>query len=225
MAGNALPCLVSEELQDEEGNLLLDPEAEERIKWGSGVLFLGGSDTTVASIQMFLVAMLLFPSSLLRAQQEMDEVIGSDRLPRIEEKDQLPYCAAMAQEVLRWNPVVNLSLPHVLTEEEEYDGYVLPRGSIIVANIWFVPLRSVVFSIPIDHARAMTHDPAFYPDPNIFRPERFLTLEGKLRTVIEDGREVFGFGRRNCSGSHLAEASIFAFVCTFVWTANLRASS
>ncbi|KZO99693.1 cytochrome P450 [Calocera viscosa TUFC12733] len=207
VAGEAAPCFVSNLLQDESGHFIADMEEEERVKWAAGVLFGGGTDTTVAAIQMFLVAMLLFPNVQKNAQAEMDRVIGKDRLPSLEDRELLPYCSALLQETLRWNPVVPLCIPHVLTQDEPYDGYVLPRGSIVIANSW-----------------ALARDPAVYPDPEAFKPERFLAPDGKTLTSGEDGREVFGFGRRVCPGNYLAEASLFAFVCTFIWAANLTGS-
>ncbi|KZT51051.1 cytochrome P450 [Calocera cornea HHB12733] len=207
-SGEAAPCFVSNLLQKDDGQIIADPEEEERVKWAAGVLFGGGTDTTVAAIQMFLVAILLFPTVLEKAQAEMDSTIGKDRLPTLDDRETLPYCAALVQEVLRWNPVVPLCIPHVLTQDEPYDGHVLPRGSIVIANSW-----------------ALARDPTVYQNPEEFRPERFLSGDGKTLTSGEDGREVFGFGRRVCPGNYLAEASIFAFVSTFVWAANMGGSA
>ena len=69
---------------------------------------LGGADTTVSAIYSFFLAMTLFPHVLKRAQEEIDSVIGSDRLPAFEDRPNLPYVEALVKEVFRWNPVAPL---------------------------------------------------------------------------------------------------------------------
>ncbi|KAH9916829.1 cytochrome P450, partial [Amylocystis lapponica] len=116
--------------------------------------------------------------------------------PTLDDRDRLPYVRALWVEVLRWNPVVPLGAPHRLMEDDIYEGYFLPKGSIVIANIW-----------------KFLHDPEQYADPPPleFKPERFLPSNGKEAEC--DPREViFGFGRRVCPGSHciyLADASVF----------------
>ncbi|EJT98939.1 cytochrome P450 [Dacryopinax primogenitus] len=206
--GKPTPCFVSHLLVDEQGDIIEDPQEEERIKWAAGVLWGGGVDTTVAAIQMFLTAILLFPSAQLKAQQEIDRVVGPDRMPTLEDRNNLPYCTAMVQELLRWNPVVPLCIPHVLIQDESYDGWILPKGSIVIPNSW-----------------ALAQDPIIYEEPSVVNPDRFLSEDSQTLFPREDGREVVGFGRRICPGNHLAEATIFAFVCTFVWSSNLQGTS
>ncbi|EJT98938.1 cytochrome P450 [Dacryopinax primogenitus] len=200
-AGTAESCFVADMLQGEDGQIVMDQAAQERLKWAAGALLLAGTDTTVATLQMVLVALLQYPSVQQRAQAEFDSVIGRDRLPTIEDRENLPYCTAIMQEILRWNPVVPLCVPHQLTEDIEYNDRVLPKGSIVVANTW-----------------ALSREASVYADGDTFIPERFMNPSTVLGT---DGREVFGFGRRKCPGIHLSEASIFAFICTFVWAASM----
>ena len=76
------------------------------------------------------------PEVQKRAQEELDSVIGLGRLPTIEDKPSLPYITALMKECLRWRSVVPLSVPHVLTEDDEYKGYYLPKGSLVISNIW-----------------------------------------------------------------------------------------
>ena len=52
--------------------------------------------------------MVLNPHVQARAQQEIDAVIGTDRLPTIADRKDLPYIGALVKEVLRWNPVTPL---------------------------------------------------------------------------------------------------------------------
>ncbi|KAF8812602.1 cytochrome P450 [Phlegmacium glaucopus] len=69
----------------------------------------------------------------------------------------LPYINTVALEIMRWHSVVPTALPHHVMEDDIHDGYLIPKGAIILPNIWF-----------------MMHDPKVYSDPMSFNPERFL---------------------------------------------------
>ena len=103
---------------------------------------------TLSTLRTFFAAMAANPEVQKRAQEELDSVIGLDRLPTIEDKPSLPYITALMKECLRWRNVVPLSVPHVLAEDDEYKGYYLPKGSAVISNIWYsssgIDLRSQV---------------------------------------------------------------------------------
>ncbi|KAK2059981.1 cytochrome P450 [Colletotrichum caudatum] len=188
---------------------LIDPDKEtsedkDINKWVSASMFQGGSDTvrpkhahgllmssTVASISAFFMAMTLYPDVQKKAQEEIDRVVGSERLPTLGDRDRLPYVGALVTEIIRWWPVGPMGLPHMNTEETTYRGYRIPKSSILMANIW-----------------AFTHDPTVYKNPMEFWPERF--LKGQGREPEFDPRKLsFGFGRRICPGKVLAENTLF----------------
>ncbi|KAM5530954.1 hypothetical protein V8D89_015399 [Ganoderma adspersum] len=188
-AGTALPSFSSTLL---EGNT--DPEREHLIKMTATALYGGGADTTVSSIMSFFLAMTCFPEVQRKAQVEIDAVLGSERLPSIADKDRLPYVHALVLEVLRWLPVAPLGFPHQLIEDDVHAGYFLPKGSLVIVNVWKI-----------------LHDPALYADPMAFNPERFIATPAKA--AERDPRDfAFGFGRRKCPGIFFAEASVFATV-------------
>jgi cytochrome P450 len=95
----------------------LPPEKSEMeaIKDSTATLYLGGSETTVAAVESFFLAMLVYPDVQRKAQEEIDRVIGHERLPEIDDAPQLPYVQSVANECLRWLPVApvgRLSLSH-----------------------------------------------------------------------------------------------------------------
>lgn len=69
-----------------------------------------------------------FPASQKKAQQEIDQVIGS-RLPNFEDRASLPYVEALFREVLRWRPPMPLNTAHVATEDDIYNGLHIPKGT------------------------------------------------------------------------------------------------
>ncbi|KZT03231.1 cytochrome P450 [Laetiporus sulphureus 93-53] len=161
--------------------------------------------TTVSALGSFLLAMLLYPDVQRKAQQEIDRVTGGGRLPDFTDESSLPYVTAIMREVLRWRPVTPLAVPHRLTSEDEFRGYRLPAGSVVVGNSW-----------------AMLRDERIFPDPDIFRPERFLLADGRLNTEMKDAEApAFGFGRRVCPGRHLAYASLWISIASILSTLDI----
>jgi len=81
------------------------------------------------------MAMALYPDVQKKAQEELDKVIGN-RLPEFNDRPNLPYINAMVKESLRWQLVTPLAVPHMATEADEYNGYYIPKGTIIIGNSW-----------------------------------------------------------------------------------------
>ncbi|KAG2037858.1 cytochrome P450 [Suillus americanus] len=169
----------------------ISAEEDHAIKWSALSLYGGGSDTTVSAIYSLFLAMTLFPDVQKKAQAEIDAVVGFDRLPSFADRDSLPYTDALVKEVLRWNVVTPTGFPHRVTEDDIHDGYCIPKGSLVIPNVWF-----------------MLNDPRTYANPSQFNPERFLAKDGK-EPEMEPRTVCFGFGRRICPGLHLADASIW----------------
>ncbi|KDN36310.1 hypothetical protein RSAG8_10932, partial [Rhizoctonia solani AG-8 WAC10335] len=171
---------------------------EDRIKWAIASLYGGAMDTTTASILVFLVAMIHNPDVQAKAQEELDVIIGDQRLPEMEDQDSLPYISRVIKEVLRWRPVAPLGVPHACAEDDTYKGYFIPKGTVVMGNAW-----------------AMRHNPEVYSDPESFNPDRFID-------PTTPDPPVFGFGRRICPGQHFAEASLFLAVATMLTVFDIR---
>jgi cytochrome P450 len=67
-------------------------------------------------------------------------VLGSNRLPQFQDRDNLPYINALVKEVLRWHPVVPMSVPHMSSQDDTCEGYFIPKGSSVLTNVWWVAL-------------------------------------------------------------------------------------
>ena len=97
--------------------------------------------------------MTCFPEAQRKAQAEIDAVIGQERLPSITDRDRLPYCYALMLEIFRWIPVAPMGepdtpvrcmesylcmigFPHQLIEDDFHAGYFLPKGTLVLVNIW-----------------------------------------------------------------------------------------
>ncbi|KAH9886458.1 O-methylsterigmatocystin oxidoreductase [Cubamyces lactineus] len=167
----------------------------------AGVAYVAGADTTAYSLQAFFLAMVQNPDVLRKAQSELDAVVGSDRLPDFSDRASLPYVNAVIQEVKRWHSVAPVGISHRSTAEDEWNGYRIPAGTIIVPNQW-----------------AMWGDPTVYPEPEKFIPERFLAIDAKVRSP--DSYQ-FGFGRRICPGRHFANEALYITVASVLHVFNI----
>ncbi|KAG6860208.1 hypothetical protein C0995_014265, partial [Termitomyces sp. Mi166 len=131
-----------------------------------------------------------------KGAKEIDAVIGSDRLPTLADTPHLPYVNAVVTEVLQWNSVAPIGVPHTAMEDGIIGGYLIPKGSIILLNLW-----------------NMLHDPEVYPEPFEFQPERHIATQEK--PAQQNPRDVcFGYGRRICPGMYLADTSLFSLVAS-----------
>lgn len=153
--------------------------------------------------------MTLYPEVQLRAREEIDRVVGTHRLPTLDERPNLPYIEAIVKEAFRWHPAAPMGLPHVSDADDMCNGYFVPKGAMIMPNIWSVSISRLWLLITCVHlihsSRLFTHDPDVYAEPMVFNPERF--MHGNMPP---DPRNfVFGFGRRICPGKLLADASIW----------------
>ncbi len=88
--------------------------------------------------------MASYPEVQKRAQVELEAVIGPHRLPEFSDRKSLPYLNALMKELLRWRSVVPVGVPHCSLQDDEYRGYFIPKGSVVIANIWYVFPRSGV---------------------------------------------------------------------------------
>lgn len=86
----------------------------------------------------FFLAMALFPDVQKKAQQEIDAVIGTSRMPDFSDRPSLPYVNALLKEMMRWHIVTPIALPHRVVADDEYNGYLIPGGAMIIANTWYV---------------------------------------------------------------------------------------
>ncbi|CAI0643763.1 unnamed protein product [Colletotrichum noveboracense] len=164
--------------------------------------FIGaGVDTTTSAMLTFILAMCLNQDVQTKAQGEIDRVIGQGRYPYWSDEDNLPYVTAIINETLRWRPPFALGGPaHAPIEDDVYDGYLFPKGTAIIGNLY-----------------AIQRNPREYPQPDRFWPERFLDGFNRPAYPNKRGHNTFGWGRRVCSGEALAQQSLYFTIVSLLW--------
>lgn len=173
----------------------------------AGTLLEAGSDTTSNTLIGFVQAMLLFPETQRKAHEELNRVIGHDRLPTMKDVDSLPYIHCCIKESLRWMPTTILgAVPHATTQDDYYDGLLIPKNAGVMNNVW-----------------AINMDPKRHPEPRRFDPDRYTSdtqsLADSAANPDASKRDhfTFGAGRRICPGIHVAERSLFLGIARMLW--------
>lgn len=183
------------------GNPNIDPQEEEAIKWTAVSMYAAGSDSTVATMESVIVAFLMYPEVVERAQEEIDRVVGVDRLPTFEDRNSMPYIDGIVKEAWRWNPVGPMGLTHKSEEDIFVGEYFIPKGSYLLPSLWW-----------------FLHDPKDYLDPEVFKPERYMEPFNEP----DPSDLAFGYGRRSCAGRFFADASIYITIVQMLSVFNIR---
>ena len=133
-----------------------------------------------------------------------------------------------------------LGVPHASTEDDVYNGFFIPKGkflslscalqftvwelhskgAIMMANTWYVIYSALQISFSVRCIRAILHNPDLYPDPEVFKPERFLNEDGTLRDdpLIP---MAFGVGKRICPGRHFVDSTLFIVASSVLSVFNI----
>jgi cytochrome P450 len=175
-----------------------------------GMLVTVAIFTIGGPLYCFFLSMVLHPEWQEKVRKEYDEVIG-DRVVEVSDAPNLPILRAAIKECVRWRPPVPLGVPRLLEEDDEWNGYFLPKGAVIHA---------------ID--LALARDPKLYPDADSYRPERW--LEDSWPTYKEPltehprlmGHHGFGMGRRMCPGIEVTEAELLVACGSIIGSFELK---
>ncbi|KAH9605297.1 hypothetical protein KSS87_009179 [Heliosperma pusillum] len=184
--GDLLSTLISlKDNYDGEGGQFTDIEIKALLL----DLFSAGTDTSSSTTEWAIAELIRHPKILAQVQQELDTIVGRDRLVTEADIPNLTYFQAVIKEVFRLHPSTPLSLPRMAAESCEINGYHIPKNTTLLVNVW-----------------AIARDPEVWVNPFEFRPERFLP-GGEKPTVDVKGNDFelipFGAGRRICAGMSL----------------------
>ena len=166
-------------------------------------LLVGGTATNATSMEWGLAELIHYPHMLQKVHEELDRVVGRDRLVQETDLPSLTYFQAVVKETFRLHPPAPMTLPHTNPKPARVHGYDIPANSNVVVNIF-----------------AVSHDPASWEDPEQFNPDRFLNSDRDITTPKgrSTGFELltFGSGRRGCVGMNLANFVVQLGLATLV---------
>ncbi|KAK7087424.1 cytochrome P450 1A1-like [Littorina saxatilis] len=165
-------------------------------------IFFAGIDTTRMTLHWALLFLAGHPKVQTRMQAEIDAATGP-RLPQLADKPNLPYCEATLYEVMRLSPVAPTSLPHKTMCDTTVGGYDVPKDTLVLVNLW-----------------AAMHDPDKWEQPEEFKPERFLDVEGQLSARPESWMP-FSTGRRSCVGESVVKHELVLILACLLKTLSV----
>ncbi|KAI8931101.1 hypothetical protein NX059_012111 [Plenodomus lindquistii] len=177
----------------------------------ASAFMIGGVETTASIMQWFTALIPAYPEIQRKAQMELDNVVGRDRLPTVEDEANLPYCHAIIKEVERCHNPFWLGTPHVSSEDFEYQGKLIPKGTVVVLNTW-----------------SMHHDPSRWEEPMNFNPDRYIndhhlsSFSANLADPNARDHWMFGAGRRICPGMLVAEREIWLVISRLLWAFSME---
>lgn len=163
---------------------------EERLLGDLYVFFHAGSEATANTLSTAILYLSVWPNIQKKVHLEIDQTIGKSKSPHYTDRLIMPYTCATILEVQRYASLNPLAVPHITKTATKLCGYHIPAYTTVLPNIW-----------------ALHHDPELWGDPEVFRPERFLDVNGQLKKP--DYFIPFSAGARRCIGEFLAKTEIF----------------
>nr|XP_018669209.2 cytochrome P450 2C42-like [Ciona intestinalis] len=160
-------------------------------------LFIAGVETTSNTIQWSILALLYNPKYMDLMYNEVYEALGSDGVPCMKDREKMPVTCAFIQEIMRFRTLTPGAAPHSAMEDIKLNGYDIPSGTMVVANLW-----------------ALHNDPDTWPEPEKFNPHRHIDSDGKF--IHSPKILPFSIGPRYCMGEGIAKAEIFIFLTSLL---------
>jgi cytochrome P450 len=177
-----------------DGTAMNDDEIRDELL----TMLTAGHETTAVGLSWALYELARHPAALQRLREELD-TLGFDPSPDVLTKSS--YLGAVCKEALRLHTILT-EIARTLRVPCHLVGFQLPAGTSVAIGIG-----------------AIHQDPSLYPEPQKFRPERFLARDYGAFEYLP-----FGGGHRRCLGATLAEAEMRIVLATIVTSWDFTAS-
>ncbi|KAK7256071.1 hypothetical protein RIF29_29504 [Crotalaria pallida] len=174
-------------------------------------MFIAGTNGPASVLEWSLAEIIRNPQTFKKARDEIDSVVGKERLVRESDIPNLHYLQAVVKETLRLHPPTPIFAREAI-RTCQVDGYDIPERTKIFINAW-----------------AIGRDPNYWDNALDYCPERFLASDELGKSKIDVRGQYyqllpFGSGRRSCPGASLAllviQATLASLIQCFDWVVN-----
>ncbi|OTA91469.1 hypothetical protein M434DRAFT_76133 [Hypoxylon sp. CO27-5] len=174
---------------------------------------LAGGDTTSTAVKAILYYLIRNPTSMNRLVSELRKagLDGKGPVVRYSEASKLPYLSAVIREGMRLHPSVGMILPRGIPPggatliDEEGKKFFISAGAEIGFNPWI-----------------MQRDPDIFPEPDVFKPERWINADPNHLVRMNRAWIAFGAGRHSCSGQHISMLEITKLIPSLVLRYDMK---
>ncbi|XP_069602817.1 cytochrome P450 2C23-like isoform X3 [Ranitomeya imitator] len=166
-------------------------------------MFLGGSETTAITIYFSLLILIKYPEIQDKIHEEIDQVIGQERAPKADDRNNMPYTNALLHEMQRISDTFPVGLMRSTTRDVTFHGYHIPKGTNVM------PMLTTVLN-----------DPSLFETPEKFNIKHFLDEKGKFKK--NNGFMPFSAGKRACIAESLVRLQLFIFITVILQKFTLK---
>ncbi|KAM4641331.1 uncharacterized protein O3C94_015727 [Discoglossus pictus] len=166
-------------------------------------IFFAGVDTISTTLTYSLLILIKHSDVLAKVHDEIDRVIGRNRHPKFQDRNQMPYADAVIHEIQRYVDLIPMGVPRKTPHDVQFRGYTIPKDTNV-----FPMLTSVL------------RDPSCFPYPDEFNPKNFLDESGELKK--NNGFMPLSAGKRLCLGEALVRMELFLLLVTILQNFDLK---
>ncbi|XP_065295287.1 cytochrome P450 2J4-like [Dermacentor albipictus] len=157
---------------------------------------LGATAVVALFLQSHVLNFAAHPDTLQeQVRQEIDRVVGRDRLPTWADHVRMPLTMATIWEMYRWKACTPFGIPRGVAEDTVIGGYHVPKGTVLLPNFW-----------------AVHQSTKLWKEPEKFDPSRFIGPDGSAPSTRPAHIITFSLGKRICPGESLATAEVFLYL-------------